>query len=93
MNTYTKQQWANDRDFKAAVGQPIESDIYWDMLESVPPVYSRRCTFQVGEPHSHDSNGRPLYGTFTSQGDTCYFVGYLHCNEDEINEDIKSLPT
>lgn len=92
MNTYTKQQWANDRDFKAAVGQPIEAEIYWDMLEGVPPVYSSRNTFQVGEPHSHDSNGRPLYGTFTHQGDLFFFLGYLHCDVVEINKAIKDLP-
>lgn len=92
MNTYTKQQWENDREFKAGAGQQIEEEIYWDMLEALPPIYSRRNTFQVGEAHSHDRNGRPLYGTFTHHGDLFFFLGYLHCDMEEINKAIDNLP-
>ena len=40
MNTYTMQDWHNDRDFKAQPGQKVEASIYWDMLCGVPPIYS-----------------------------------------------------
>ena len=86
MNTYTIQDWHNDRDFKASVGQKVEAEIYWNMLCGMPPVYSNRDTFQVGEAHSHDSKGHPLYGTFTRQGDDYYFLGYLRCNTEAIAE-------
>lgn len=91
MNTYTVQDWHNDRSFKASVGQPVEAQIYWDMLCGVPPVYSNRDTFQVGEAHSHDGQGRPLYGTFTRQGDDYYFLGYLRCDSDIIEQAKKLL--
>ena len=83
MNTYTMQDWHNDRDFKAQPGQKVEASIYWDMLCGVPPIYSRRDTFQVGEAHSHDKEGKPLYGTFVRQGDS-YYLGYLHCSTEAI---------
>lgn len=31
MNTYTVQDWHNDRDFKAQPGQKVEASIYWDI--------------------------------------------------------------
>lgn len=73
MNTYTVQDWHQDRDFKSQPGQKVEASIYWDMLCGVPPIYSNRDTFQVGEAHSHDHEGKPLYGTFVRQGDDYYF--------------------
>lgn len=68
-----------------------EASIYWDMLCGVPPIYSNRDTFQVGEAHSHDHEGRPLYGTFTRRGEDYYFIGYLRCSTDEIEKAKQTL--
>lgn len=86
MKTYTMQDWQNDHDFKAVVGQPVEAQIYWDMLCNMPPVYRNRDTFQVGEAHSHDREGYPLYGTFCRRGDEYYFLGYLRCDTKVIEK-------
>lgn len=93
MNTYTVHDWHNDRSFKASVGQPVEAQIYWDMLCGVPPVYSNRDTFQVGEAYSHDHEGKPLYGTFTRIGEDYYFLGYLRCDSGIIEQAKKQIST
>lgn len=93
MKTYTMEDWRRDGVFKASPGQQVEEGIYFQMLCDVPPIYHGgfHRTFQVGEAHSHDSELNPLYGTFTRRGDEFYFLGYLRCDNVEIENEQRKL--
>ena len=65
MEIYTMQQWENDRTLKVAEGQLISPDVFYQLLECVPPQTYSNGIFQVGEPYAHDWNtGKALYSTF-----------------------------
>ena len=65
MKTYTMEDWQKDRTFKAAIGQNVSDEVYYQMLNSVPPVYMGCGFTQIGEPYSHElKTGQPLYITF-----------------------------
>lgn len=89
---YTEKQWMKDRTFKAEVGQEIEEDIYFEMLDCVPPLslspaqkamISERFNikvksgFLVGEAYDH-IDGRAIYSAFVKDDNRYYFVGYLN---------------
>ena len=78
---YTYQDWTNDGTLKVQVGQIIAPEVFWQLLNCVPPRTYRNGIFQVGEPYSHDWNtGKALYQTFefvkTVDGEPYYrYVG------------------
>ena len=91
---YTKEQWVHDRTFKAEPGQQISAGVYEEMLNVMPPLglppetalqalreYNRPIHngFLMGEPHSCDRSGRPLYLAFGmndyGKGPKYYFIG------------------
>ena len=51
MNTYTMQNWRDDRTFKAAIGQRVDEEVYQQFLNCVPPEYWKLGILQVGEPY------------------------------------------
>lgn len=70
MEIYTMKQWEIDGSLKIAVGQQVENDLVWDLIDCVPPTYWSGGMFQVGEPKCTDAETRRnLYDTFTHDGD------------------------
>lgn len=70
MDMYTMKQWESDRTLKVAVGQNIAPDVFFELLNSVPPQTYARGIFQAGEPYSHDwTTGKSLYSTFKHVAD------------------------
>lgn len=76
---YTAEQWKKDRIFNAKPGQEIDEEIYFEMLNALPPeslprkkavealeVYNIPIHkgFLMGEPHSCDKEGNQLYAAF-----------------------------
>ena len=65
MELYTYKDWERDGTLNMQEGQIIEPEIFWQLLECVPPRTYKNGIFQVGEPYSHDWNtGKALYQTF-----------------------------
>lgn len=70
METYTMKQWEIDGTLKIAVGQQVENDLVWELIDCVPPAYFKRGVFQVGEPKSTDAETlKSLFDTFTHDGE------------------------
>lgn len=79
MDVYTMEQWKRDGAFNAEPGQEITEDVYNEMLDCMPPQTIPQETarqalevyrvpvhagFLMGEPHSTDTDGTPLYLAF-----------------------------
>ncbi len=58
-------EW-NDQMKAIKDGLTIEAteDVYWSMLESVPPAYQDRNGFVTSEPYSHNDDGIAMYFCF-----------------------------
>lgn len=64
-NIYTMEDWAKDGTLSPAVGQYVENDVVWDLIESLPPAYWSHGLFQPGEAYTHErETGKALYQTF-----------------------------
>lgn len=55
---------------------PTTEKMYWEMLEVLPPRDMTRRAFLVGEAHSDNAEGYPVYACFKKLGDE-YFARYL----------------
>ena len=55
---------------------PTTENMYWQMLEVLPPTKMIGRNFLVGEAERHNSNGEAVYACFTKFGDT-YKARYL----------------
>ena len=75
-DVYTMRDWIEDGTLKIREGDLIEPEIYWELLNCLPPR-SNGHYFQVGEAYSHDRNtGKALYQTFEDMGENYYlYVG------------------
>lgn len=47
---------------------PTTEDMYWKMLECVPPRAQRREAFLVGEPQRHNAEGQAVHACFRQVG-------------------------
>lgn len=58
-------------------GQKVEVSefIYDDMLNCLPPRNRKGNYFEVGEPHHHDTQGKPVHRAFWME-DGKYYTGY-----------------
>ena len=94
MTVYTMADWRAAGSFDAIPGQEITEDVYNEMRECVPPKSipqekARQALtdykipvhagFLMGEPHSTDENGGPLYHAFGmndyGKGRHYYYLG------------------
>ena len=66
MNTYTMQNWRDDRTFKAAIGQRVDEEVYQQFLNCVPPEYWKLGILQVGEPYGLVVINGKYFNTFTT---------------------------
>jgi len=55
---------------------PTTEKMYWDMLECVPPRAMTRQAILVGEAHSDNAEGYPLYACFRKVSEQ-YFARHL----------------
>ena len=76
-SVYTMQDWEEHGTLAVAVGEVIEPDVFWQLLNSVPPKRYGGGVFQVGEPDSWDfDHCCNLYQTFERiEGDYWKYVG------------------
>ena len=51
---------------------PTTEEMYWEMLEVLPPRAQKRGAFLVGEADYHNAEGYPVYSCFKRAGDTFY---------------------
>lgn len=96
---YTMEDWHRDGVFKADPGQRITAEVYNAMRDIMPPLDMPRETarralrvlrvpvhsgFLMGEPETHDDEGRPLYRAFASNnyGTPKYFYVGLSPREE-----------
>lgn len=73
---YTMSDWRRDGMLGVDINQEISPDVYYQLLESVPPT-TTGMYFQPGEAYTHSFDGVPLYHTFlksrtTEDGDPIY---------------------
>jgi hypothetical protein len=47
---------------------PTTEEMYWEMLEALPPAGWIGGAFLVGEPHHHDADGYAVFACFRQQG-------------------------
>lgn len=88
MEIYTHEQWEKDRSFSAKVGQEIETSIYLQMFEVMPPLKlpiesGYNGGFRMGEPYCHERSKKtgeflPHYAAFGRREGKCYFLGYMN---------------
>lgn len=77
MDMYTMKDWERDGSLSMKEGQTIDSEVFLELRDCMPPHRWSRGIFQPGEPYSHDlDTGKALYMTFESVGNDCYrYVG------------------
>lgn len=68
----------------------VDEDLFWDMIECLPPIWGPNGIRQVGEPMDHDENNNPTYMTFLDANDRYYYLGiHNNANKFEINIKLK----
>ena len=67
--------WAAMEETPSAWIETTE-EMYWEMLEAVPPVKMTGRHFLVGEAHHHNEQGEAVYACFKKAG-TRFFARYL----------------
>ena len=78
--TTTPLEWAALWDaMDAAPTEWIEttSDMYWQMLECLPPRAQRRGAFLVGEAKTHNEQGQAVHACFDERADGRVFARHL----------------
>ena len=86
---YTKDTMPNTGG-DGPVGSEIDDELYYDMLNLLPPIYLRNSPypgFQCSEPYTHaeDANGkwRSKHMTFVNIGGRHYYAGIQFAGECE----------
>ena len=76
MKAYTMQDWEKDKTFSARPGQPVTKEVFFEMLNCVPPAYYGGGIMQVGEPISTDKETyKSLFSTFEKSGGVWVYMG------------------
>jgi len=71
MSTTKPLEWADlwaAMDAQPDAWIPTTEEMYWDMLEAVPPRCQTARAFLVGEARRHDSNGHAVHACFKQVG-------------------------
>ena len=80
--------WTGDFNTIAKVGDLIDDEIVWEMIECVPPACMRSSCMQCGEPYSHREDPdtgkwRATYDTFKKIDNGIYeYCGHCFCGEN-----------
>lgn len=59
----------------------VSKEVYWDMLECVPPVYHRSGVFACGEAYTHNDKGEPVYSFFKEDADGKFWTQLMSKQE------------
>lgn len=67
---------------------PTTEEMYWDMLEALPPLRMGRGMFLMGEADHSDDEGCKVYACFLQKG-RAYFARYMTKQEfdDEVTHE------
>lgn len=68
---------------------PTTENMYWNMLEAVPPRAMFAGAFLVGEPFNHNAQGEPIYAMFRYVGNE-YEARYMTLREFNEFKRIRS---
>jgi hypothetical protein len=52
-------------------------EMFWQMLECLPPRAQRRGAFLVGEPKTHNENGQAVHACFNERADGRFFARHM----------------
>lgn len=76
MHEIELNDWSRwNEDLKPGDKYEISEAIYYDMLGALPPRRRNGNYFEVGEPHHHLNNGKPIHRACWMENDK-YFTGY-----------------
>lgn len=94
-DTYTMEDWKRDGTLKVKEGQLIAPEVYWQLLNGVPPVSTGRI-FQPGEAYDMDTTTwEELYQTFKQEGHDLYrYVGLkpaFTLNESKEDKQLRKI--
>ena len=64
---------------------PTTENMYWEMLEVLPPRKQSRGAFLVGEASSHNAEGYPVYSCFKRVGDSFFAKSMTF---DQFNQEV-----
>ena len=84
MKTYN--QWngsGKDLDQFLGVGDEVDEEMFYYFLEVLPPACISKACVQIGEPHSHDKNGKPTFATLLKTGKNWAFAGNIPTPKNE----------
>lgn len=59
---------------------PTTSEMYWEMLECLPPRMMGKGGFLVGEANNHNADGESVHACFVQHGDS-FEARYMTCAE------------
>lgn len=90
MNTkvFTMEDWEDSLDKHLKVGDLVDTDVVWSLMNCLPPVCMRNECMQVGEAYStkiDDKTGqwRNTYTTFKKLSSKLYeYCGNCFCGEN-----------
>lgn len=68
-------------DAAPAAWIPTTEQMYWDMLECVPPRAMAGGRFLVGEPQTHNAEGKAVYACFMERPSGQFFARYMTVSE------------
>ena len=77
----TKANWNCCLEDYLIPGDEVDEELYIYFLEVLPPGYWEGGVFQVGEPYSHNSEGKPMYDTFEKIKSQYFYRGHLSLAE------------
>jgi hypothetical protein len=64
---------------------PTTEEMYWSMLEVLPPLRMRRGAFLMSEANHSDEHGKQVYACFLRKNDE-YFARYM--TEQEFSYEV-----
>lgn len=81
MKTYN--DWKGDLNEYLTVGDEVDEEMIDYIINCLPPACMRESCTQLGEPYSHDEEGRALYYTFSKINGIWTYRGFCRrgCNE------------
>lgn len=60
-----------------SVGDLVDEELYYYVLEVLPPATMTSKVLQMGEPYSHDANGKPTFSTLIKRADGWHYEGHM----------------
>lgn len=84
----TKKEWESSKkclDEFLQVGDVVDDEIYDYFLCVLPPACNSARCLQLGEPSTHNSDGRACFETLKKDGQNWIYAGVLPVPNGEID--------